>query len=337
MTLQQRKKAFSSLGEYLLAPDEKLDRIIYSAQFSNGWFTPEETVKAVRAWGHALNEKDLQIWLGDKDPAVFEKKKVGLVLAGNIPMVGFHDIVTVLAAGHTAMIKLSSQDKILIPHILQKLAELDPDFQEQIVLVDRLEGFDAVIATGSNNTSRYFDYYFGKVPNIIRKNRNSVAILDGLESKEDLGRLGEDIFRYFGLGCRNVSKLFVPESYNFDLFFEAIQSFKSVGDNHKYNNNYDYNKSIYLVNRNDHLDNGFLLLKEDASMTSPLAVLFYQRYKNLDEVTKHINSVADEIQVVVSQKQLNLAVPSVGFGKSQAPDLWDYADGVNTLDFLRKL
>ncbi|WP_207422226.1 acyl-CoA reductase [Desertivirga brevis] len=337
MTLQQRKRALKSLGEYLLSPDKNLNQIIHSAHFSNGWFAPSETERAVRAWGTALNEEDLQFWLGDDETSSSESRKVGLVLAGNIPLVGFHDIITVLAAGHVAMIKLSSQDKVLIPHVLQKLIDLEPGFQKQIEYVDRLENFDAVIATGSNNTARYFEYYFKMVPNIIRKNRNSVAILCGTESSDDLSKLGEDIFNYYGLGCRNVSKLFVPESYNFDQFFEAIEPFKTVGDNHKYNNNYDYNKSVFLVNLYEHLDNGFLLLKEDTNIASPLGVLFFQRYKDLGEVTGSLNAMAQDIQVVVSGQQLNLQIPSVGFGKSQSPNLWDYADGVNTLDFLRKL
>jgi hypothetical protein len=330
LTLQQRKKAFKGLGDYLLSTDEKLNHIIHSAHFSNGWFTPSETERAIRAWGHSLNENDLQIWLAEDENHLLKARRVGLVLAGNIPMVGFHDIITVLAAGHTAMIKLSSQDKTLVPHVLQKLIEIEPAFKEQIMFVDRLEDFEAVIATGSNNTSRYFEYYFGKVPHIIRKNRNSVAILDGTETAEDLNRLGEDIFSYFGLGCRNVSKLFVPQSYDFDQFFKAIECFKTVADNHKYNNNYDYNKSIFLVNRHEHLDNGFLLLKEDPGIASPLGVLFY-------EVIRAVNSLAQNIQVVVAGQQINTQVPSVNFGKSQSPHLWDYADGVNTLDFLRKL
>ena len=336
MTLQQRKKAFKSLGEYLLSDDERLHQLINSAHFYNGWFTQSETLRAVKAWGRSLNENDLNVWLGDIE-GEGSGKTIGLVLAGNVPMVGFHDIITVLASGNIAMIKLSSQDKMLIPHILTKLIEFEPLFSSKIKLVERLEAFDAVIATGSNNTSRYFEYYFGKVPNIIRKNRNSVAVLDGQESENDLQKLGKDIFNYFGLGCRNVSKLFVPEGYNFEKFFKAIESFKPVIDNHKYSNNYDYNKSIFLVNRNKHLDNGFLLLKQDAGLASPLAVVFYEEYDSLAELSKSLNSMTQNIQVIVSNTDLDVDNPVVNFGESQEPRLWDYADGVNTLEFLRKL
>jgi hypothetical protein len=197
--------------------------------------------------------------------------------------------------------------------------------------------FDAVIATGSNNSSRYFDYYFSKVPHIIRKNRNSIALLTGQESTDNLKQLGEDIFNYYGLGCRNISKLYVPKDYVFNHFFESIEEYSKILNHHKYQNNYDYNKSIYLVNRNDHLDNGFLLVKKDENLTSPLAVVFYEEYENLESVTNQLNARSEEIQVVVTHAQINLKIPQVSFGESQNPKLWDYADGVNTLDFLKSI
>jgi len=252
-------------------------------------------------------------------------------------VVGFHDILCVVAAGHIALIKLSSQDQRLIPYLLQKLTELEPGFLGQFEFIERLEGFDAIIATGSNNSSRYFEYYFSKVPHIIRKNRNSIAVLSGKETTEQLHALGYDIFSYFGLGCRNVSKLFVPVQYNFSHFFESIQSFETIGNHHKYHNNYDYNKSIYLVNRVPHLDNGFLLLKQDEQSASPLAVLYYEEYRDQNSVKEKLNAICQQIQCVVAAYPLDLSIQQVNFGESQQPKLWNYADGIDTMKFLLSL
>ena len=254
--------------------------IIENQQHLNGWFTKEQVVHAVQAWANALTTDNLNQWLQSYHFSDNKKPKiVGLILAGNIPLVGFHDVLSVLISGNIAKIKLSSNDQQLLKAIVKYLVALNPEFADRIQLVEgKLEHFDAVIATGSNNTARYFEYYFREKPSIIRKNRNSVAVLTGNETKEDLIGLGEDIFRYFGLGCRNVSKLFVPKGYNFDTFFQAVFKYQDVIHYEKYANNYDYNKSIYLVNGVKHLDNGFLLVKEDASFTSPLAVLFYEEY-----------------------------------------------------------
>ena len=336
MTLQQRKNALVHLGEYLLSSDDQLNNIIHSSRHYNAWFTSGEVFKAVRAFGRLLTAKNLDLWLNFETQTV-HSKKIGLVLAGNIPLVGFHDILAVLCTGHTALIKLSSQDLKLIPHILDKLITFEPLFNEQILYRDKLEGYDAVIATGSNNTSRYFEYYFGGVPHIIRKNRNSVAVLTGNESSEELKLLGHDIFDYFGLGCRNVSKLFVPEGYDFKIFFESIESFGQIINHHKYNNNYDYNKSVYLVNREAHLDNGFILVKEDTRLASPLAVLYYEPYDTLKSVESNLNEISQNIQCLVSNITLNTPIQQVNFGQSQQPRLWDYADGINTIEFLLSL
>lgn len=313
-----------------------LKQVIAQEHFHNSWFTAENVFRAVEAMGNMLNEKDLDQWLKAEVPTI-GRKKVGLVLAGNIPMVGFHDVLCVLASGHDAMIKSSTQDSRLIPWLLQQLCAIAPAFENRYQFVERLTGFDAVIATGSNNSSRYFDYYFAGIPHIIRKNRNSIAVLTGKENADELQLLGHDIFDYFGLGCRNVSKLFVPEDYQFTAFFEGIESFQPILHHHKYNNNYDYNKSIYLVNLAKHLDNGFLLLKEDEKMTSPLAVVFYETYKDLMAVEQKLSGEQETIQCVVSAEKLNGLRQVVGFGESQHPRLWDYADNVNTLDFLAKL
>jgi len=336
LTSNQRITAFEALGHIMEKPDEQLSALINSAHHYNAWFTPQSASMAVCAISGMMNITDLKIWV-ENGFADVEKSihSVGLILAGNIPIVGFHDILCVLASGHKALIKLSSQDQKFIPYILNKLIEVEPGFKQQISYIDRLKDFDAVIATGSNNSSRYFDYYFSKVPHIIRKNRNSVAVINGLESREELKALGHDIFDYFGLGCRNVSKLYVPEGYDFSTFFESIEEFKSVADHHKYNNNYDYNKSIYLVNLDKHLDNGFLLLKKDSRFASPLAVLYYEEYKDLEKVGSELLKNEDLIQCIVSNSKLPLS--TIQFGQSQRPSLLDYADGVDTMKFLRTL
>lgn len=340
--LPQIKAAFTKLGQYLQAyNDENLIQLVKSARHYNAWFTPEETEKAVKAIGFMLSEKEVDAWLEKEynhKQQAGEGKTVGLVLAGNIPLVGFHDILCVLASGNTALIKLSSQDKQLTPYLLSKLTEIEPAFSEHIRYTERLESFDAVIATGSNNTSRYFEYYFRNVPHIIRKNRNSIAVLKGDEDESQLKALGNDIFSYFGLGCRNVSKIYVPENYDFIRFFESIESFKEVANHHKYNNNYDYNKSILLVNREDHLDNGFLLLKKsDDSLSSPLATLYYEKYADLPSLENSLRARSEEIQCVVSNLKMDLPCQQVPFGDSQKPRLWDYADGINTMQFLLTL
>jgi hypothetical protein len=333
---EKKVAAFKVLGDFLLNIDDQLDNLISGAKHKNGWFQETEVKRAFLANGHMLNEADLNYWI-NKYPTALKPKKIGLILAGNIPLVGFHDILSVLISGNIALIKLSSNDDLLIPTVLKKLVEIEPEFIKQIKWVSKLEDFDAVIATGSNNSSRYFDYYFSNVPNIIRKNRNSIAILTGEETSAQLYALGRDIFDYYGLGCRNVSKIFVPKGYIFNHFFESIEMYSSILNHHKYQNNYDYNKSIYLVNRNEHFDNGFLLLTKNESLTSPLAVLHYEEYENLTQIISKIDAQANEIQVVVSAINQPIISAKVNFGESQNPKLWDYADGVDTLQFLTHL
>lgn len=334
---ERKVEGLKRLGDFLLEPDEAFKALIPLAKNKNGWFTQQEIEKAIEANGQMLNHHDLKSWTDTAAEAPKNAKKIGLILAGNLPLVGFHDILAVFISGHVALIKLSSQDDVLIPAILKKLVEFEPSYEHQFQFVNRLADFDAVIATGSNNSSRYFDYYFAKVPHIIRKNRNSIAILSGEESSEELRNLGKDIFDYYGLGCRNVSKMMVPKGYIFNHFFESIEEFSPILNHHKYQNNYDYNKSIYLVNRVEHLDNGFLLLTQNTQLASPLSVVFYEEYENLADLTSKINTVAEEIQVVVTKQKLNINCPTVDFGESQHPKLWDYADGVNTLEFLAQL
>lgn len=328
--------ALKKLSDFMIEPGDNFKNLISSAANNNAWFSAEEVERALNSLHKMLNQQDLETWF--KDIKITETpKRVGLILAGNIPMVGFHDVIAVLATGNIALIKLSSADDKLVPALLQELVKIEPLLSDRILYIDRLKDFDAVIATGSNNTSRYFDYYFGKGPNIIRKNRNSVAVITGTETKEELALLGHDIFDYFGLGCRNVSKLYLPEDYDIKNFFEPIESFKDIINHFKYNNNYDYNKSIYLVNLKHHYDNGFLLLTEGESLSSPLAVLYYETYSNLEQIEAKLKDKAEEIQCVVSKAPLKINSPVLNFGQSQHPKLWDYADNVNTIEFLNGL
>jgi len=326
--------AFNKLGKLLTNPTDILGNAFYSAESTNAWFTAENIKKSILSFAEMLNEADLAIWFKSVKFST-SPKKIGLILAGNIPLVGLHDVLSVLATGNIALIKLSSADDKLIKAVIAELVKIEPAFQDKIDYVERLKDFDAVIATGSNNSSRYFDYYFSKVPNIIRKNRNSVAVLDGAESFEDIQNLGNDIFDYFGLGCRNVSKIYFPKGYDIANFYEGIESFQPIINHFKYNNNYDYNKSIYLVNAAKHFDNGFLLLKEDESLTSPLAVLFYEEYEQLQALEDKLKNQSENIQCVISKSPLSLN--TFGFGQSQHPKLWDYADNVNTVEFLNNL
>ena len=256
-------------------------------------------------------------------------------MAGNIPLVGFHDFLCVLVSGHSVIVKLSSNDKILLPFLAEYLQFHFPFLKEKIHFTkEKLSDFDAVIATGSDNTARYFEYYFGNKPNIIRKNRNSVAILTGDETEEDLHNLGKDIFTYFGLGCRSVSKIFVPEGYDFQNFFKAIYDFHPIIEYTKYANNYDYNKAVYLMSLFKLQDNGFLLLKEDTSYSSPIASLFYEFYSDKNTLQKQLDKDKDKIQCIVNQK---INPNFISFGQTQQPSLSDYADGVDTLQFLIEL
>lgn len=311
---------------------EKFEDLLALSQSHNGWFTKEQVYFAVHSWAEALTEINLNEWLSSYDFSKVTPKTVGLILAGNIPLVGFHDFLSVLISGHNVLVKTSSNDQHLIKFLVDYLIAVEPELKNRITFSDgKLENFDAVIATGSNNTARYFEYYFKNKPSIIRKNRNSIAILNGKESHEDLVNLGEDIFRYFGLGCRNVSKLFVPKDYNFDAFFKAMYEYQDVIHYEKYSNNYDYNKAVFLMSNFKLLDNGFLTIKEDTSYSSPISSVFYEFYEDLEVLKNRLKNESDQIQCIVSN---NLVEKSIAFGQTQKPKLWDYADDVNTLKFL---
>lgn len=353
MTLETRINIFSELGNFLRLlsnenPDlsdfnesnkklfETLSEKISETVHHNGWFTKENVLFALNQWGNVLTTENLKEWLGNYEFSNIQtNKNIGIVMAGNVPLVGFHDFLCVLLSGHKAQAKLSSNDHFLLPILATFLTNQNTDFSDRISFSEgKLENFDAVIATGSNNTARYFEHYFGKKPHIIRKNRNSVAILSGEETEDQLASLGEDIFRYFGLGCRNVSKLYVPENYDFSSFFEAIYPWNSIIQHAKYANNYDYNKAVYLMSDFKLLDNGFLILKEDAGFGSPISVLFYEKYADKSSLEEKLKANANQLQCVVSN---NVQKNQVDFGKTQFPFLWDYADGVDTIEFLNSL
>ena len=294
MQLNKRIQAFVKLGHFMsqfsnenyIKKDiipfneiffETMTEAIQLSKSYNGWFTENNIQFAFKNWKDALNEDNLLKWTSKYDLEKVHNHHIAIVLAGNIPLVGFHDFLSVLISGNRLIAKLSSNDKLLLPYLTKYLIAIEPEFDGKIVFTEeRLEKFDAVIATGSNNTARYFEYYFGKYPNIIRKNRNSVAVLSGKETGEELKNLSNDIFRYFGLGCRNFSKIFIPKDYNFDAFFNAMFIWKEVINDNKYINNYDYNKAVYLMSNINLLDNEFLLLKEDINFSSPISVIFYE-------------------------------------------------------------
>ena len=314
---------------------EKFKTLLELSQSHNGWFTPEQVYFAVQSWAEALKEANLNQWLSSYDVSDVKPRTVGLILAGNIPLVGFHDFLSVLISGHKALVKASSNDQHLIQFLANYMISIEPKLSYYISFTDgKLENFDAIIATGSNNTARYFEFYFKNKPSIIRKNRNSVAVLNGKETHEDLVNLGEDIFRYFGLGCRNVSKLFVPKGYSFEAFFKAIYEYKDVIFYEKYSNNYDYNKAVFLMSNFKLLDNEFLTLKEDSSYSSPISSVFYENYENMADLQTRLTNEAEQIQCIVSN---NLIENSISFGQTQQPKLWDYADNVDTLQFLSTL
>jgi len=315
---------------------EKFDKAIELSCQYNPWFTRENILTAFNSIAVSLASDKIKKWLQPYGESLSaeSKNKIAVIMAGNIPIVGFHDFLCVLASGNIFIGKLSSQDKFLLPAIAEELITICPVWKNDIVFTEEiLKGFDKVIATGSDNSSRYFDYYFGKYPHIIRKNRNSIAVLTGEESLEDLQLLADDIFLYFGLGCRNVTKVFVPENYDFSKLKNAFMIYRDRLFNHnKFMNNYEYQKSIFLINSIQHIDFEFCILKEDSSIHSPISVIHYQYYKSKEEVQEIIENFKDQIQCIVSKN--NFINQSSSFGQSQKPELWDYADGVDTLKFL---
>lgn len=351
MTLQSRLSTLHQLAAHLKAgEDEFLTALQTRTEYNNKWFTLEHQQASLNAIVHEfLDEDKLNAWLsgykiipiaGDgfvpqPGPDGEGQKTVGLVLAGNIPLVGFHDILCVYVAGHKAQVKLSSKDEYVLPYLLKLLAKFDEEAAGYFDLVDQLNGYDAVIATGSNNSARYFETYFAKVPHIIRKNRNAVAVLSGTETEEELRALGRDVFQYFGLGCRNVSKLYVPEGYDFDPLLHVFHEWKTLQNHPKWKNNFDYNYALQTLNKESFHLTGPLMVLEDEAIASRIGTLHFEYYADQASLAIELNARREEIQLVVQPPGfLNILLPTFPFGEAQQPALGDYADGVDTMEFL---
>ncbi|OUJ72809.1 acyl-CoA reductase [Hymenobacter crusticola] len=333
MTHSERLAAFVALGRRLeqLTADE-ITTLAARARNTNAWFDAPNVTTALRGIAYLLAEEPLRTWAARYPAEPAASRRVGVVMAGNIPLVGFHDLLCVLVSGHQLLAKPSADDTVLMNWVVEELVRIEPRFAERFAFVPRLNAADAFIATGSDNTARYFEYYFSKKPHLIRRNRTSLAVLTGQETAAELAKLGPDIFQYYGLGCRNVSKLFVPADYSFSPLLDALQPWETVLNHHKYQNNYDYNKSILLVNRVPHFDTGFLLLTEHAPLVSPISVVHYGTYANEADLTTQLASVAPQTQCVVSDN--GWYTGSLDFGQAQLPTVGDYADGVDTMAFL---
>lgn len=332
MTLQERIELMTRLGAYMLGNEEEWNAIQERAYHENPWFIPEFIVRSVTTIGKQFLQKDLlENWAARYNlPGIVSKPhKVGLVMAGNIPLVGFHDFLCVFLSGHSVVIKASSKDEVLIKHLVQKLYEWEPAIRDTVSFADQLKGCDAYIATGSNNSSRYFDYYFGKYPHIIRRNRTSVAVLDGTETMTELEALADDIQLYFGLGCRNVTQLYVPEGYDFLPLLTALKKYEYFIDFHKYKHNYDYHLALLIMGNKYYMNNDSLILTENSAPFSPVSQVHYSFYTDRQAVTDSLENNTD-IQCVVGHN----ALP---FGQAQCPALTDYADGVDTMAFLTGL
>ncbi|OBW41271.1 Acyl-CoA reductase (LuxC) [Chryseobacterium sp. MOF25P] len=324
------KEFLAKNSEYYNENDVEFQQVLKKSEIENPWFAADNQKYALKQWSELLTQENINEWLQHYSPSK-TTKKVGLILAGNIPLVGLHDVISVILSNHIPLIKLSSKDKTMLPFLLKKWSE----FSEEAInfkFVERLENFDAVIATGSNNTARYLEYYFKNHLSIIRKNRTSIAVLKGDETEEELKLLAHDIFQYFGLGCRNVTRIFIPQDFVIDRLFESFIDFKEIINHNKYANNYDYNRAVYLLNQDKFWDNNFVMLKEDAQLFSPLSVINFSRYSSLDEVKDFISENEENIQCVVAKNELG--INSIQFGEAQNPGLNTYADNVDTMKFL---
>jgi hypothetical protein len=335
MDREERVQAFVKLGQKLEeVVDSEAREWIVPAVAKNGWFTDESVRNSLQGIRYMLHLDKMDSWLSEYQLKPEVPKIVGIVMAGNIPLVGFHDLMCVLLSGHVAKIKLSTQDEHLMKMISSLLIEIEPRLQKSLIIADQLKSIDAVIATGSDNSARYFEYYFSRYPHIIRKNRTSVALITGEETVEELQNLGLDVFQYFGLGCRNVAKLLIPKGFTIATMLKLWEKYSETGNHHKYRNNYDYHKSIMLINKEQHLDNGFHLLKKEENLHSPLSVTYYQEYDSIQQALDYIEQEKEHIQCVVSKLERDEFVSP---GKAQQPEPWDYADRFDTLQFLDRL
>lgn len=334
MSVDERIAAFDRLGTALVTlTNDEFKSLALKAGSENPWFTENNIRMAVSNLRLMLSGEALKQWSSSYNLNL-KSKKIAVVMAGNIPLVGFHDLLCVLISGHSIMIKSSSKDNALIRYVVDLLISIEPRFKDKIEFADQLKGFDAIIATGSDNTSRYFEYYFGKYPHIIRKNRTSVAVLSGKESENEINDLGTDVFSYFGLGCRNVSKLFVPHDFRVESIFPAWESYHDVIHHHKYCNNYDYQKSILLVGGVPFFDSGFVMLQESDKIVSPISVIYYERYSDEDDLLSKLAGSKDKIQCIVDNSG---NYSDIKFGRAQFPGPGDYADQIDTLKFLSAL
>lgn len=347
LTIEERIKYLTRLGEkinHLLIESQKdeqseLHQVMSAAFAKNGWFTIENQRYALQKLTEMLQADALHRWAQSyaipANPS--SPRRVGVVMAGNIPLVNFHDFLAVLITGHRFVGKLSSSDPVLLPYLSKILIGEDSRWQSEITFTDgSLRDFDAIIATGSDNTSRYFDYYFSKHPHIIRKNRTSVAVFSGEEDESDLALLADDVFRYFGLGCRNVSKIFIPKQFDPTVLFQSFSAYAYIINHHKYHNNYDYQKAICLVNKDAFLDSGWLLMKYSTDLFSPVSMIFLEEYDNLTDCTNRLIGFSEKLQCVVSKAPCS-HLPVVAPGQSQSPGLTDYPDGVDLVQFLLNL
>jgi hypothetical protein len=332
MILEERINSLSKLGKYMVSDSEGWKEAKQKASAENGWFTPEFIELAVRnITENYLKHDHLHKWAAHYNlhSSPTNARIIGVVMAGNIPLVGFHDFLSVFISGHMALIKPSSKDQALIKHLVGVLAEWNPEISEQIKFSEILKGCEAYIATGSNNTSRYFDYYFGQYPHIIRRNKTAVAVLTQRETAAELEQLADDVYQFFGRGCRNVTKMYVPIGYDFKPLLSSFRKYDYLADHHKYRNNYDYNFALHILNNKFYMTNGSLLLIEDPSILSPISQVHYEYYSDREMLLSFLSS-NQEIQCIVGHGQ-------VPFGQSQRPGLFDYADKVDTMEFLSSL
>ena len=330
LTLEDKLDLLERLKDHL-EQEELWDHVKQRAYQENGWFVPEFIEVAVaNITTGLLQPHELRMWVESYNIPVYQPhpKKVGIVMAGNIPLVGFHDFLCAFVSGHIQVIKPSSKDKALITYIVDKLSEWNPAVKEFVIFAERLTGCDAYIATGSNNTGRYFEYYFRNYPSIIRKNRTSIAILNGSESIEDLENLSDDMLMYFGFGCRNVSKIYVPRGFDFVPLLKGLDKYKWMENVSRFKNNYDYNLSLHILNHQYYMSNGTLLLVENAALFSPISQVNFEFYNDGNSPLDSLNP--EEIQCIAGKGH-------IPFGQAQSPGLFDYADGVDTLSFLAGL
>lgn len=349
LLLQKRKDILVRLGERLLffstatGGDVEQDifnsglrRIIDRAAEKNHWFTREHVRFSIAAWGEALKPHKVAVWAGKYDipeTGGDPGSVLGLVPAGNIPMVGLHDVLCAILTGTRTRVKLSSGDDVLLPWLVNWMEDEEPELKGLVTFTGgKLGRFDRVIATGSNNTARYFEYYFAKYPHIIRKNRNGVALFTGEEDLSDLRGIADDMLLYFGLGCRNVSKIYVPENYDFRKLLDITSKYPGLDTHSKYRNNYDYQKAIFLINNIDHYDNGNVLITRGQALSSPVSVVHYSEYSDFEKLVGEIGLLSDQIQCVVS---IDGSVKGgIRPGHSQLPELWDYPDNIDVVSFL---